>query len=63
MRDSEELAEREGFDCAISSKYSDYYYLRHYSQCLCGLQAIWFSRWSLHGRQFVYPVTAPRLCF
>jgi hypothetical protein len=34
-----ELAEREGFDYAISSKYKELLPLAHSSLCLCGLQA------------------------
>ena len=44
------MAEREGFYRAASSKSSDYYYLRDYSQCLCGLQAFCFILYRLHSR-------------
>jgi hypothetical protein len=35
-----EQAEREGFDCAISSKYSDYYHLRILASVYAGCKHI-----------------------
>jgi hypothetical protein len=46
----QELAEREGFDYAISSKYSDYYYLRQNTLYSCWFQEISFVLWSLYSR-------------
>ena len=39
-----QVAEREGFACAISSKYNKLLPLAHFSLCLCGLQAHCYLR-------------------
>jgi hypothetical protein len=44
------MAEREGFDYAISSKYSNYYYLRQNSLYSCGFQEFSFVLGSLYSR-------------